>query len=107
MCLATPEVHPFAELWNSSVLGISEILYIGVFGTVAGYLLWLNGVRHLGSANAALFFNFVPIFSVLTSYMLGQAVTELQLLGIAVVITGLLLPRISLSKRESKTCSES
>ncbi|CAM2823318.1 DMT family transporter [Vibrio diazotrophicus] len=107
MCLVTPEVHPFAELWNSSVLGISEVLYIGVFGTVAGYLLWLNGVRHLGSANAALFFNFVPIFSVLTSYMLGQAVTELQLLGIAVVITGLLLPRISLFKRESKTCSES
>ncbi len=106
MCLVSPEVHPFAELWNSSMLGISEVLYIGVFGTVAGYLLWLNGVRHLGSANAALFFNFVPIFSVLTSYMLGQAVTELQLLGIAVVIAGLLLPRISLFNRETKICSE-
>lgn len=107
MCLLSPEVYPFAELWNSTALGILEVVYIGVFGTVAGYLLWLNGVRHLGSANAALFFNFVPIFSVLTSFMLGQAVTELQLLGIAVVITGLLLPRISLFKREPKICSES
>lgn len=107
MCLASPEVHPFAELWNSSLLGVSELVYIGVFGTVAGYLLWLNGVRHLGSSSAALFFNFVPIFSVLTSFMLGQAVTKLQLLGIAVVIIGLLLPRIRLFKREPKVCSES
>ncbi|SIO93117.1 DMT family transporter [Vibrio spartinae] len=106
MCLISSEVHPFAELWNSSALGISEIVYIGVFGTVAGYLLWLNGVRHLGSADAALFFNFVPIFSVLTSFMFGQAVTQLQLIGIAIVITGLLLPRIRLLKRRPKPCSE-
>ncbi|SHE86541.1 DMT family transporter [Vibrio gazogenes] len=106
MCLISPEVSPFTELWKSSALGISEIVYIGVFGTVAGYLLWLNGVRQLGSADAALFFNFVPIFSVLTSFMFGQAVTQLQLLGIVIVITGLLLPRIRLLKRGSKPCSE-
>ncbi|KUI98484.1 DMT family transporter [Vibrio sp. MEBiC08052] len=106
MCLISPEVYPFAELWNSTALGISEVVYIGMFSTVAGYLLWLNGVRHLGSANAALFFNFVPIFSVLTSFMLGHAVTQLQLLGIAIVITGLLLPRIHLLKRKPKPCSE-
>ncbi|CAG9297402.1 DMT family transporter [Celerinatantimonas diazotrophica] len=94
VCLASPEVKPFTELFHSTMFGISEVVYIGVFGTVAGYLLWLNGVRHLGPANAALFFNFVPIFSVLTSFMLGQIVTWLQLLGIIVVITGLLLPHI-------------
>jgi drug/metabolite transporter (DMT)-like permease len=107
MCWASPEVYPFVELWNSTTLGMSEVVYIGVFGTVAGYLLWLNGVRHLGSANAALFFNFVPIFSVLTSYMLGQEVTALQLFGIMVVIVGLLLPRIPLVKREPKICPKS
>ncbi|MEL4428558.1 DMT family transporter [Shewanella mangrovisoli] len=107
LCLASPEVHPFAELVNSTALGMAEVVYIGVFGTVAGYLLWLNGVRQLGSANASLFFNFVPIFSVLTSFMLGQAVTELQLLGIIVVIAGLLLPRIVRFKREPKVCPES
>lgn len=105
MCLASPQVHPFVELSHSSVLGISEVIYISVFGTVAGYLLWLNGVRHLGSANASLFFNFVPIFSVLTSFMLGQTVTGLQLLGIGVVIMGLLLPRIRWFKREPIACS--
>lgn len=104
MCILSPDVQPFVELWNSSTLGMTEVVYIGVFGTVAGYLLWLNGVRHLGSANAALFFNFVPIFAVLTSFLLGQAVTQLQLVGIAVVIAGLLLPRLRLLKRQPNVC---
>lgn len=106
MCLASPDVHPLAELWNSTALGLSEVMYIGVFGTVAGYLLWLNGVRHLGPANASLFFNFVPIFSVVTSFMLGQAVTQLQLVGIAIVIAGLILPRIIRFKRDVKVCTQ-
>ena len=56
MCLITPEVHPFTELSSSSISGIAQVIYIGLFGTVAGYLLWLNGIRQLGSASASLFF---------------------------------------------------
>lgn len=103
MCLVTPGVHPFSELWNSSWLETTEVVYIGVFGTVAGYLLWLNGVRHLGSSNASLFFNFVPVFAVLTAFLMGQSVTELQLVGIAVVIAGLLLPRLAMLRRTPQT----
>ncbi|KKD00952.1 DMT family transporter [Photobacterium halotolerans] len=102
MCLATPEVHPFAELMSSSAIGMTEVVYIGVFGTVAGYLLWLNGVRELGSPTAALFFNFVPVFAVLTAYMMGQAVTQLQLIGIAIVILGLLLPRLPVFRKATQ-----
>ncbi|OOF22035.1 EamA family transporter [Salinivibrio sp. IB574] len=94
MCALTPKVHPFGEVWVASPLTVSELLYIGVLGTVAGYLLWLNGVRHLGSANAALFFNFVPVFAVLTAFLMGQAVSQLQVVGIVIVIAGLLLPRL-------------
>ncbi|GAB6260155.1 DMT family transporter [Photobacterium sp. CCB-ST2H9] len=94
MCLATPEVRPFAEFFSSTSVGMTEVVYIGVFGTVAGYLLWLNGVRVLGSPTAALFFNFVPVFAVFTAFLMGQPVTPLQLIGIAVVILGLLLPRL-------------
>jgi drug/metabolite transporter (DMT)-like permease len=105
MCLITNEVNPFAELIKSSLWGVTDIIYIGLFGTVAGYLLWLNGVRQLGASNAALFFNFVPIFSVLTSFILGQSVTALQLVGIGIVIIGLLLPQINLFKRTPQPCS--
>ncbi|OOE92043.1 EamA family transporter [Salinivibrio sp. AR647] len=94
MCAMTPNVHPFGEVITASPITVSELLYIGVLGTVAGYLLWLNGVRHLGSANAALFFNFVPVFAVLTAFLMGQAVSQIQVLGIAIVVAGLLLPRL-------------
>ncbi len=107
MCVATPEVHPLSELINAHWLSVVDVVYIGVFGTVAGYLLWLNGVRRLGSASAALFFNCVPIFSVLTSFGLGQPVTELQFVGIAVVIAGLLLPQLRWPKRSAQACPES
>ncbi|WP_089139261.1 DMT family transporter [Vibrio rumoiensis] len=99
MCLLTPEVHPLKELWNSSIIGITEVVYIGLFGTVAGYLLWLDGIRQLGSATASLFFNFVPIFAMLTSFILGQSVTSLQLVGVAIVIAGLVLPKLVTLKK--------
>ncbi len=87
MCLASPTVQPWTELWQSSGLTISEILYIGLFGTVAGYLLWLNGISALGSANASLFFNLVPVFAVLTSLAMGQGISMLQLLGMLVLLS--------------------
>ncbi|WP_417761811.1 DMT family transporter [Shewanella sp.] len=99
MCLASADVQPWTELWQSSHLVFSEILYVGLFGTVAGYLLWLNGISKLGSANAAVFFNLVPIFAVLTSLAMGQSISSLQWVGMMVVLAGLLLPRLRLPKR--------
>lgn len=104
MCLASHEVQPWTELWQSSSVAFSEILYVGLFGTVAGYLLWLDGISKLGSANAALFFNLVPVFAVLTSLAMGQAIIGLQLVGMVVVLVGLLLPRLRLPKR-AQPCS--
>ncbi|WP_105901164.1 DMT family transporter [Vibrio gangliei] len=99
MCALTPDVHPFAELFNSSTRNILDVVYIGLFGTVAGYLLWLNGIRLLGSATASLFFNFVPIFAMLTAFAMGHEISQLQLIGVAVVIAGLVLPRLLTMKK--------
>ena len=97
VCLTKAEIHPWDTLISSSPRVIMEVVYIGVFGTVAGYLLWNNGVRHLGPAKASLFFNCVPVFSVLTSFMLGQPITRIQLVGMTIVILGLVLPRLRLN----------
>lgn len=89
------EAHPFQESMAISQIVLADLLFIGVFGTVGGYLLWISGVKQLGAANASLFFNFVPIFAALTAITFGQNVTGLQLLGMAIVISGLLLPRLT------------
>jgi drug/metabolite transporter (DMT)-like permease len=90
----SPEVHPWQESLAISGYVLGDLLFIGVFGTVGGYLLWISGVKQLGAANASLFFNFVPVFAALTAFAYGQTVTSLQLVGVAIVIAGLLLPRI-------------
>jgi hypothetical protein len=86
-------VHPLQESLGISSWVLADLLFIGVFGTVGGYLLWISGVNQLGAATASLFFNFVPVFAVLTALLFGQSVTELQFVGMAIVIAGLLLPR--------------
>lgn len=88
------EIHPLQESLAMSAIVLADLIFIGVFGTVGGYLLWVSGVKQLGAANASLFFNFVPVFAALTALVFGQNVTGLQLLGMAIVIAGLLLPRI-------------
>lgn len=90
----TAGVNPLQESLAISGSVLGDLLFIGVFGTVGGYLLWISGVKQLGAANASLFFNFVPVFAALTAFAYGQTVTSLQLLGVMIVIAGLLLPRI-------------
>lgn len=88
------KVHPLQESLAISQTVFMDLVFIAVFGTVGGYLLWISGVKQLGAANASLFFNFVPVFAALTAFAFGQNVTGLQLLGMATVIAGLLLPRM-------------
>lgn len=90
----TAGVNPLQESLAISGSVFGDLLFIGVFGTVGGYLLWISGVKQLGAANASLFFNFVPVFAALTAFAYGQTVTSLQLLGVMIVIAGLLLPRM-------------
>lgn len=88
------DVHPLQESLAISKGVFGDLIFIGVFGTVGGYLLWISGVKQLGAANASLFFNFVPVFAALTAFAYGQQVTALQLVGMAIVIAGLLIPKL-------------
>lgn len=94
MVMFSTEVHPLQESLAISKGVFGDLIFIGVFGTVGGYLLWISGVKQLGAANASLFFNFVPVFAALTAFAYGQQVTALQLVGMAIVIAGLLLPKL-------------
>lgn len=86
------ESSAWQEVQTLSVIGVVEVLYLGLFATVIGYLFWIQGVFALGSAKASVFFNLVPVFAALISLMFGQALTEVQLIGMAIVLLGLTLP---------------
>ena len=92
--LGRGEFHPWLELMELSATAFSSVLYIGLFATVLGYLFWINGVKALGPAKASIFFNLVPVFAALTALAMGQAVTEIQLVGMLIVILALMLPML-------------
>ena len=84
--------HAWQEVQTLSVIGLVEVLYLGLFSTVIGYLFWIQGVSDLGPAKASIFYNLVPVFAALISLMFGQVLTEVQLTGMAIVLLGLTLP---------------
>ncbi len=65
------------------------IFYLGVFGTVIGFVWYYQGVERLGPTRAGLFINFVPIFAILSALLiLGEPVTLSLAVGAAMVISG-------------------
>ncbi|HEY9042262.1 MAG TPA: DMT family transporter [Rheinheimera sp.] len=97
------DIHPVTELLSLPLQGIMAVIYIGVFGTVVGYVFFLNAVQRLGSAPAALFFNLIPVCAALTAVMMGQEVTSIQVTGMAVVLLGLTLPQLLKLVRQRNT----
>lgn len=69
---------------------IGALAAMALFGTVLAYLWWNNGIRHIGPARTAVFFDLVPIFTMLIAIALGQPVSLAQWVGAILVISGVL-----------------
>ncbi|MBW1777118.1 MAG: DMT family transporter [Deltaproteobacteria bacterium] len=69
-----------------------SIFYLGVFGTVLGFLWYYEGIRRIGPVRAGLFINFVPISAVVLSFfILGEPLTLSLLIGAVLVSSGVYL----------------
>ena len=67
------------------------LLYMAIFGSVLAYLFWNYGITQLGAGNTSVFFNLVPVVTVLVSFFLGQSITLVQTIGGLIVVLGVLL----------------
>jgi len=67
------------------------LLYIGVVPSVMAVLAYNHGTRTLGVVTGTAFLNFVPVSAVLMSAALGAAPATHELLGVALVVSGLLV----------------
>ncbi|RIE05944.1 DMT family transporter [Candidatus Cryosericum terrychapinii] len=75
---------PAAAVW--------AVIYLAVFCSVGGYSLYNYGVARMASTQAVNILNLIPVFGVLTSWVvLHETVTVMQLAGGAVVLLGVLL----------------
>lgn len=76
----------------------AAIGYLGVFGTVIGFVWYYEGVKAIGPSRTAVFNNLVPVFGiVLAAGLLGEPVLASMLVGGAVTIAGVIM-----TNRQSK-----
>ena len=85
-----------------SAQSFGAIAIMAIFGTVLAYLWWNNGIRTIGPARTAVFFDLVPIFTMLIAIMLGEHVSPAQYAGAVLVISGVLFSSGALDARLSR-----
>lgn len=80
------------SLFNIAAIHFSSWLsigYLGVFGTVLGFLWYFEGIQRIGASRAAIFINFVPINGVLLAMLiLDEPLTSALVFGGLLVVSG-------------------
>ncbi|WP_139492145.1 DMT family transporter [Brevibacillus dissolubilis] len=85
------------------MLAWGAIGFMAFFTTVLGYLWWNQAMAELGAARTAVYFNLVPVVTMVISVVMGSAVTWLQVLGAGLVIAGVLIASGVLTERKLVT----
>lgn len=92
-----PQLEPQHFSWKI----IGAIIYLGVFGTVIGFVWYYEGVKTIGATRTAVFNNLVPVFGIsFGSLFLHEAILTSMLIGGCLVIAG-----VSLTNRQSAPTS--
>ena len=69
-----------------------NIVYLGLFGTVVGFIWYYEGIRAIGPTKAGLFINFVPVSAILLAFVfLREPVTASLFIGAILVSSGVYL----------------
>lgn len=110
ICVAflTPDSAPL----NNVTLGAwSAIAFMALGTSVLGYLWWNRGIAEIGAGKTSLFFNLVPIVTMIISLMSGVPISLFQVIGVVLVLAGVLTASgfFQVSRRNEKiplTCNE-
>jgi len=80
----------FEEVAAMSLTGWSVVIFLGVFPTVVGYVLWYVALEIKSASEISVYLYFVPVLSTIISYILFRdEITWFFVFGGALVILGL------------------
>ncbi|USD68070.1 DMT family transporter [Vibrio sp. SCSIO 43136] len=83
------------------------IAYAAVGASVIAPFLWVKAIDRIGADGAAMFMNLLPVITILfAAQLLDETITVFHLVGGLMVITGVMLSQIKLSKKTTATNSE-
>ena len=67
------------------------ILYLAIFSTIIGYVFFVDGVIQIGASRAAIFSNLVPVFGVISSYLvLGETLSIWHAASFLLILLGVI-----------------
>ncbi|MCW8860616.1 MAG: DMT family transporter [Deltaproteobacteria bacterium] len=97
--IGTILLFPFAcvegllqNIQTYSIISWASLFYLGLFGTVLGFVWYYQGIKKIGSTRAGQFINFVPVSAVLLSvWILDEPLTLSLLFGLLFVSGGVYL----------------
>jgi drug/metabolite transporter (DMT)-like permease len=81
-------LHLGPVLQQTSLNGWLAVLYLALTCSLFGYLGWYYALKHSDASKAAVFLNFIPLFTILMSFFLGTSLTWFFLFGAALIIYG-------------------
>ncbi len=84
-------LHIGPVLQQTSLNGWLAILYLALTCSLFGYLGWYYALKHVDASKAAVFLNFIPLFTILMSFFIGTSFTWFFLLGAGLIIYGVYL----------------
>ena len=81
---------------GDSVVGWGVLITLAIVPTLLGYGLYNVSLKHLPSSVANLIMTSEPIFtSIIAYFMFGEMLTPIQMLGSLIILTGVVLIRLS------------
>jgi drug/metabolite transporter (DMT)-like permease len=81
-------LHLGPVLQQTSLNGWLAVLYLALTCSLFGYLGWYYALKNIDASKAAVFLNFIPLFTILMSFFLGTSLTWFFLLGATLIIYG-------------------
>ncbi len=92
MCLPLAVYHDGARFFHLSAGGVGSLLGIGVLSSAVGFILYFRVLRVAGAVNVLLVTLLIPVSaSLLGALFLGEAITPVEIAGMAVIGLGLLV----------------
>jgi len=78
---------------------IEAIIYLSIFASSLAFILYTFSINHLGISKAVVFCNIIPVFTAIFAYFIvGEEITTVKVIGIAIVVSGLFLSQVKPSK---------
>lgn len=81
-----------------------NIVALAIFGSTLAFIFFTSAIRNLGINKASIFSNLIPVFTALFAvFILGEHFPALKIMGMAIVITGVMVVSYRRKKNGLKT----